>query len=141
MWFTIRILVLGLWVGAMAAFAFIFAPLAFAHVGPTPAFAATIAACVRAIVQAGNWAAIAAAAISVFARLESRRTAAIIVACLTLAILCGVYETSAIVPQMERTPLLTPAYDILHRESSSVYGTTFLAALIALVLSSRRAYR
>ena len=141
MWFTIRVLVLGLWVGAMAAFAFVFAPLAFAHVGPTPAFAATIAACVRTIVCVGGWAAIVAAAISVFARLESRRATALIVACLALAVLCGAYETSAIVPQMERTPLLTPAYDALHRESSGVYGAAFLAALIALVLSSRRAYR
>lgn len=50
MWFTLRVVLLGLWVGAMASFAFIFAPIAFAHAGPTQGFAGTIAASVRAIV-------------------------------------------------------------------------------------------
>lgn len=141
MWFSVRIIVLGLWVGAMAGFAFVFAPIAFAHMGPTPAFAATIAACVQAIVRVGGWIAVVAAAITVFARLESRRAAAVIVGLLALAIACGAYETSVIIPQMQQTPLLTPAYEALHRESSSVYGVALLAALIALLVSSRRSSR
>ncbi|HEY5340185.1 MAG TPA: DUF4149 domain-containing protein [Candidatus Aquilonibacter sp.] len=138
MWFSIRIVLLGLWVGAMAAFAFVFAPIAFAHIGPTPAFAATIAANVRAIVQGGNWIAVLCAAITVYARLEPRRTSALIVGCLALAVLCGAFETGIIVPQMEHTPLLTPAYDALHRESSGVYGLASLAALVAFWLCTRR---
>ena len=138
MWFSVRIIILGMWVGAMVGFAFVFAPIAFAHIGPTPAFAVTIAACVQAIVRAGDWIAVVAAAITVFARLESRRTAAVIVGLLALAIACGAYETSAIVPQMQRTALLTPAYEALHRESSGVYGVALLAALVALAISSRR---
>jgi len=138
MWFSIRIIVLGLWVGAMAGFAFVFAPIAFAHIGATPAFAATIATCVQTIVRTGNWAAVAVAAITVFAGLESRRAAAVIVGLLALAIACGAYETSVLLPQMQQTPLLTPAYEALHRESSSVYGVALLAALIALLVSSRR---
>ena len=138
MWFSLRILILGLWVGAMAGFAFVFAPIAFAHIGASAAFAATIAACVQTIVRTGNWAAVAAAAITVFAGLESRRAAAVIVGLLALAIACGAYETAVIVPQMQQTPLLPPAYEALHRESSSVYAGALLAALIALAASSRR---
>jgi hypothetical protein len=122
----------------MAAFAFVFAPIAFAHFGATPAFAATIAACVQTIVRTGNWAAVAVAAITVFAGLESRRAAAVIVGLLALAIACGAYESAVIVPQMQQTPLPTPAYAALHRASSSVYVVALLAALIALVVSSRR---
>jgi len=81
---------------------------------------------------------LAAAAITVFAGLESRRAAAVIVGLLALAIACGAYETAVIVPQMQQTPLLTPAYEALHRESSSVYAGALLAALIALAASSRR---
>ena len=138
MWFTLRIMLLGLWVGAMAGFAFVFAPVFFHNVGPTPEFAASIAACVRAIVHIGSWLAVAVAAITVFARLESRGISIAIVACLAAAALCGIVEVNAIVPQMERTPLLTPAYEALHRQSSGVYGVAFLSALVALVLSARR---
>jgi hypothetical protein len=138
MWFSLRTIILGLWVGAMAGFAFVFAPIAFTHIGATPAFAATIAACVQAIARSGGWIAVVAAAITVFARLESRRAAAVIVGLLALAIGCGAYETSVIIPQMQQTPLLTPGYEALHRESSVVYGVALLAALIALGVSSRR---
>jgi hypothetical protein len=138
MWFTIRILLLGLWVGAMAGFAFLFAPIFFAHVGPTPAFAASVAASVGAIVHVGDWLAVAAAAITVFTKLEERRWALAIVICLAVAALCGIVELTSIVPQMARTPLETPAYDALHRQSSGVYGAAFLAALAALAISARR---
>lgn len=141
MWFTLRIVLLGLWVGAMAGFAFVFAPVFFHNIGPTPPFAASIAACVRAIVHIGSWIAVAAAAITVFARPESRGRSIAIIVCLAIAALCGVIEVNAIVPQMERTPLLTPAYESLHRQSSGVYGAAFLAALIALILSSGSRYR
>lgn len=138
MWFSVRIILLGIWVGAMASFAFLFAPTAFEHVGATPAFAATIAACVNAIVRIGNWIAVAAVAITVFARLESRRSAALIVALLAIAVAAGAWESSIIIPHMTATPLLTPAYEALHAESSRVYGAAFIAAIVALVLSSRR---
>jgi hypothetical protein len=138
MWFTLRIVLLGLWVGAMAGFAFLFAPSAFAHIGPTPAFAATIAACVSAITRFGDWAGVLGVAISVFAQLENRRMTAAIVGCIALAMVCGYIETSFIVPQMQTTPLQTPAYDALHRKSSSVYGAAMLLALAALVLSTLR---
>ena len=92
----------------------------------------------QAIARSGGWIAVVAAAITVFARLESRRAAAIIVGLLALAIGCGAYETSVIIPQMQQTPLLTPGYEDLHRQSSVVYGVALLAVLVALGVSSRR---
>jgi hypothetical protein len=140
MWFGIRIVLLGLWVGAMVAFAFVFAPIAFAHIGPTPAFAATIAACVRALVRIGDAVALLCAVLTLVAPGQSRRRAAFIVALLALTMLAGFYETGIIVPRMETTPLQTPAYDALHRQSSTVYGIALLAAFAALIASLRRPY-
>jgi hypothetical protein len=139
MWFTLRIIVLSLWVGAMAGFAFLIAPIVFAHVGPTAAFAASIAASVRAIVAFGTWAALIALLITIFVRYERGAIRWTIIGLLVLATLLGVYETRAIVPLMESTPLQTPAYDALHQQSSRVYGAAFLAAFAALALCARRA--
>ena len=137
MWFVIRLLLLGLWVGAMAGFAFLFAPAAFAHIGPTPAFAATIAASLRLLTRVGEWCAIAAAAITAFAGLERPRTAAVIVALLAVAVVLSLVVTNVIIPQMETTPLQTPAYDALHHRSSSLYSGVLLAGLVSFVLAAR----
>ena len=139
--YVIRIVALGLWVGAMTGFAFLFAPIAFAHVGPTPQFAATIAGSVRAIAAFGGWLAVIAAAITVFAKLETMRVRIAIVISTALALACSTYEVRAIIPKMQATPLLTAAYEALHRQSSGVYSAVLVFALIALVLSSRSAYR
>lgn len=122
----------------MAGFAFLFAPLAFAHVGATPAFAATIAACVRELSFSGNLLGIAAVVITIFAGIESRRAAAAIVAAIVIAMIAGFAETSLIVPRMEATPLLSPAYEALHRTSSGVYSVALLGTLAAFVMSGLR---
>lgn len=134
--YVVRIVLLGLWVGAMAGFAFLFAPIAFAHVGPTPAFAATIAASVRAITATGVVAGILAALITMLLRFDSPRRKITIVLCIAVAIAFGAVETWVIVPKMESTPLQTAAYDALHRQSSAVYSGVLLFALAALVMSS-----
>ncbi|MBV8637318.1 MAG: hypothetical protein JO322_04485 [Candidatus Eremiobacteraeota bacterium] len=140
--YVVRIVVLGLWVGAMAGFAFLFAPIAFAHIGPTAAFAATIAASVRAITAMGAVAGIIAGLLTVGIRFETLRRKITIVLCIAIAIAFGAIETQAIVPKMEATPLMTAAYDALHRQSSGVYSAVLIFALLALVLSvrSERAY-
>ncbi len=122
----------------MAGFAFIFAPIAFAHLGPTPAFAATIAACVRSLCVTGDWLAITAVGITVAASLESRRNAATIVALLAVALAASLLEQSVIVPRMQATPLLTPAYEALHRTSSGIYSIALFGALAAFVRSGLR---
>jgi hypothetical protein len=141
MWPVVRTILLGIWVGGMVTFAFLFAPIAFHEIGPTPAFAATIASCVRTITQTGTWIAVICTAITVFGRFEPPRFSAVIVGLLTLTVVLGGVETSVIIPQMEHTPLLTPAYDALHRRSSALYGIALLAAFVSFVLSSRSPYR
>lgn len=125
----------------MAGFAFLFAPIAFAHVGPTPEFAATVAASVRAITVAGDVLGVLAALATLFIPDRANGMRIDVVALIAVAIACGVVETSWIVPQMQQTPLLTPAYESLHRQSSGVYALALLCALGAFVLSSVRRYR
>lgn len=137
---VVRIVLLGLWVGAMAGFAFLFAPTAFAHIGPTPAFASTIAASVRAIALAGYVLGGFAIAITLLLR-EPGRHKLFLVLSVVVAFLCTIIETQAIVPKMDTTPLLSAAYESLHRMSSGVYSAVLVFALLAFVLSSRRAYR
>ncbi len=125
----------------MVAFAFLFAPIAFSNVGPTPAFAATIAACVRAIATGGIWIGVGVVVITNFARIDGSRIAAAIVGCMALAIAGGLIETSLIVPKMETTPLLTAAYEALHRTSSGVYSVVSIAVFAALILTLGSRYR
>jgi putative copper export protein len=135
-----RSLALGIWVGAMAAFAFIFAPTVFRHVGPTPQFAATIAACVRQISATGAVLGMLVIVATVAMR-ESARKKALVIGAIVLALVLSAIETWSIVPAMEQTPLLTPAYESLHRASSGVYAAVLILALGAFVISSRSTYR
>jgi hypothetical protein len=135
---VIRIVALGLWAGALAGFAFFFAPIAFAHVGPTQAFADTIAACVIALARFGWLLGGIAVAAALFDRGAEPWGARATTLTVVLAIACSIVEVTAIVPHMQSTPLGTPAYDALHRESSLVYGLALLCTLGALVASSWR---
>src|SRR6516225_9534220 len=105
MWTVLRLLFLALWLGAMAGFAFLFAPVAFANVGPTPAFAATIAQTLGLLTRTGNVLGVMVVAITVFARLDTARIAAAIVGCVALMIALGFVETQFIVPHMQGTAL------------------------------------
>ncbi|MDQ2872913.1 MAG: DUF4149 domain-containing protein [Candidatus Eremiobacteraeota bacterium] len=132
----LRVLALGLWVGAMTGFAFIFAPIAFHTIGPTASFAATIASSVQAITIFGYICAAVAIGVSiVLMRAMPRRSFAIIVLAAIMSAL-GFYESHAIVPLMQSTPLQTPAYDALHRRSSSIYSVVLIAGLAAFVLAA-----
>ncbi|MDQ2992116.1 MAG: DUF4149 domain-containing protein [Candidatus Eremiobacteraeota bacterium] len=135
---VIRLVALGLWTGALAGFAFFFAPIAFAHVGPTPAFAGMIAACVLALARFGWLLGGIAVAATIFDRGAAPLAARISTLAVILAIGLSIVEVVGILPQMQNTPLGTPAYDALHRQSGLVYGLALLSALNALVASSWR---
>ena len=119
----------------MAGFAFLFAPIVFAHVGPTPEFAAAIAGCIRGLTAVGSWLGIAAVILTLMFFRDRPPVAAAIVGCVAIAIGAGLVETSFVVPAMERTPLLTPAYEKLHRTSGGIYSIELVAALAALIMS------
>lgn len=131
---VVRVLAFGVWTGAMVGFAFIFAPAAFAHVGPTPAFAATIATAIRGITDLGYG---CAALVILASRPKIGRTGLLwwLIAIAVLMSALGWYEVHAIVPAMESTALRTPAYDALHHRSSTIYSVILLLGLAGLVLS------
>jgi hypothetical protein len=133
---VIRLLALGLWVGAMAGFAFIFAPIAFRTIGPTPQFAAMIASTVGVLTTFGYACALIAALATLPALKAHPRHSAAVLALLVLMTVFGFYETHAIVPLMQSTTLQTPAYDALHRRSSSVYSVILVSGIVAFIVSA-----
>lgn len=143
--------VLGLWAGAMAGFAFVFAPIAFRAATRMDAFATLIAGTIRGVGSFGT----ACGAIAILAALvrstapEARRLAFLRLGLVAAALVASSYETTAIIPRMEATAAEIPgpidsvpksdprraAYDEQHRASSRVYGAAFLCVLAALALA------
>ena len=138
---AIEIPALGLWLGALCGFAFIFAPAAFANVSDITQFATLIAANLRALALfgavCGGLAILAALARSIDA---ADRTSDIVRAGLVLvALVLVAYETFAIVPAMAAiADLHSPEYAALHGRSTQVYGGVVLLAFAALVTSAVR---
>jgi Domain of unknown function (DUF4149) len=131
----IKVLAFGLWSGAMIGFAFIFAPVAFKALGPTPVFAALIARTIGAITVFGYGCGACAIAASLL-DLKDRYRAFSLTAIAIVMIALTWYEMHAVVPIMERTPIASPAYSALHRQSSTIYGFVLLLGLIALIWSA-----
>jgi hypothetical protein len=138
---AVEIPALGLWLGALCGFAFIFAPAAFANVSDITQFATLIAANLRALALlgaiCGGIAILAALARSIDA---ADRTSDLARAALVLvALLLVAYETFAIVPAMAAiSDLHSPDYAALHARSTQVYGGVVLLTLAALITSAVR---
>jgi hypothetical protein len=142
--------VLALWAGAMAGFAFVFAPIAIRIVPEMGTFAALIGAFIRGLSSFGA----ACGGIAIVASLaravvpESRALAVGRIALVAVGLSASAYETTAIVPHMEATAAQIPgaidsvpkddprraAYDEQHRQSTRVYGLAFLCVLAAAIL-------
>jgi hypothetical protein len=149
---AIEAAVLGLWAGAMAGFAFVFAPIAFRAVPRMDTFATLIANTIRGVGSFGT----VCGAIAVVAALvrstapEARKPAFVRIALVLVAFAAGTYETTAIIPRMEATASQIPgpidsiektdprriAYDEQHQASSRVYGAAFLCVFAALSLAA-----
>lgn len=131
---------LGLWIGALAGFAFFFAPAAFAAMGATPAFGAMVAGIIERLTDFGFICAlVAVVALAVLLRGRTAvrlRVATILVVVLMTALSWG--ETALVVPQMRVTPVRTPAYAGLHHRSSTIYGSVLILGVIALSLGALR---
>jgi hypothetical protein len=142
--------VLALWAGAMAGFAFVFAPIAIRIVPQMDTFAALIGAVIRGVGSFGT----VCGGIAVVASLaratvpESRKLAVARIALVGVGLVASAYESRAIIPRMEATASLIPgpidsvaktdprraAYDAEHKNSTRVYGTAFLCVLAAALL-------
>ena len=132
---------LGLWLGALCGFAFIFAPAAFRIVTDLTQFAALTSANLRTLALAGYVCGAIAIVLALVRSLEaSDRTNDLIRAFLVLIALgCIAYEMVAIVPAMAAIPdLRSDAYHALHGRSTLVYGGAVLCVAAALVMAAVR---
>jgi len=144
---VIEALTLALWVGALAGFAFIFAPIAFGIVSDVEQFGRVTAAVLRALTVFGSaCGGIAIVAALVRAADPSQRTPALARVAIVVAMLVlSQYESRAIVPRMEAalpglakstTAQAHDAFRAEHDASTRVYGSVFLLGLIAIGLSA-----
>jgi hypothetical protein len=138
---AIEIPAIGLWLGALCGFAFLFAPNAFRLVPDVTQFASLTAANLRELALVA-W--VCGGLTIVIALLRSRdaadRTNDIVRAAL-IAVALGLvaYETFAIVPAMTSLgDLHSTAFEDLHQQSSRIYGGVVVLALAALVLAAIR---
>jgi Domain of unknown function (DUF4149) len=140
---AVEIPALGIWLGALAGFAFVSAPLAFRLVAPLDVarFAALTAQSVGALTVwgyvLGALAVVAGLlrAVSAGDRTWDFARAALILVALALA----TYEQRAIVPQMEAASDVGSArYHALHQRSTLVYGGVVVLVLVALVAAAAR---
>lgn len=139
----IEIVALGIWTGALVAFAFLFAPLAFRLIAPLDVvrFAALIAQTTGALTQWGYALGGAAILIAILRSVEAgdRVWDAVRAGLVLVALALATVEQRAIVPRMEAIADVTsPGYHALHQQSSAIYGAALLLALVALALAAAR---
>ncbi len=148
---AIETVTLGLWAGAMAAFAFIVAPIAFRTMPGMDLFAALTGAVIKGVGTFGNaCGALAIVAGAIRSSAAPARKLGLLRACLVaVALGASSYQTYAILPRMNATAAQIPgpidsvpktdprrmAYDNEHKESTRVYGTAFLCVVAALALA------
>jgi hypothetical protein len=136
---AIEILALGTWLGALAGFAFVTAPLAYQLVGLSR-FAALTAAALAVLTLWGYVFGGIAFGVALVRSLDaaSRRWDLVRVAVIAVALALATYEQRDIVPQMKTTAIGTAHYRALHVESTRFYGGAMLAAAVALALAAAR---
>ncbi len=140
---AIELPALGVWLGALAGFAFVSAPLAFRIVAPLDVarFAALTA---RTIGDLTVWGYVLGG-VAIVAGLLRAVTAGdrtwdfVRVALVAVALGLATYQERAIVPAMETTTdVHGDAYHALHARSTQVYGAVVLMVFAALVLGAAR---
>jgi hypothetical protein len=144
---VVEALTLALWVGSLAGFAFIFAPIAFGIVSDVEQFGRVTSAVLRALtVFGGACGGIAIVAAFVRAADPSQRPSALTRIAIVVAMLVLMqYESRAILPRMEAalpglakgaTMQAQTTFHSEHDASTRVYGSVFLLGLIAIGLSA-----
>ena len=137
---------LSIWVGAMTAFAFIFAPISFHTIANLDTFAHLISQTITAITYLGfGCGALILTALLVVPRTKIRQRRLL---CVLLMLGTSAYEMAVVMPGMQKILLESGgsiaalalhdphrlAYDAQHHISSLIYGMTLLAGYVALVL-------
>jgi hypothetical protein len=138
---AVEIPAIGLWLGALCGFAFIFAPAAFRLVSDVTQFASLTAANLRVLTYVGAACGILAIVVALVRSFDAAdRTNDILRAALILiALLLVAYEAYAVVPAMTAiTDVHSPEFAELHRRSTQVYGGVVVLALAALIMAAVR---
>ncbi|GAC1421394.1 MAG: hypothetical protein NVSMB5_14530 [Candidatus Velthaea sp.] len=140
---AIELPALGLWLGALCGFAFVFAPIAFRVVGANDVsrFAALTSAILGSLTIVGyTCGSIAIVVALVRSREAGDRTFDFLRALLVILALALVWVQSAlIVPAMAATTdLHSAAYHELHGRSSLLYGGVVLLGFAALIMAAIR---
>ena len=135
---VVEALALALWIGALSAFAFVFAPTAFHIVSDLEVFA-TLMATVIGKLNALGFACGGIALLAVIAR--NREDAALgrltaVRATLIVVMLGLVFvEGHFVVPAMQALRIASDPYDRLHQVSSLVYGLVLILGYTAIALA------
>ena len=138
---AVEIPAIGLWLGALCGFAFIFAPAAFRLVPDVTQFASLIATNLRVLGDVGAICGGLAIVVALARSFDAAdRTSDIVRAGLILiALLLVGYDTFAIVPAMAAiTDVHSPDFAVLHQHSTQIYGGVVVLVLAALVMASVR---
>ncbi len=140
---AIEIPALGLWLGALCGFAFIFAPIAFRIVAPLDVgrFAALTAAILAALTIVGYVCGGIAIIMALWRSREAGDRIFDFVRALLVAAALGLawFQAHTIVPAMAGVSDVTSAqYHALHSRSTLVYGGVVLLGLIAIVMAAAR---
>jgi hypothetical protein len=140
---AIEIPALGLWLGALCGFAFIFAPIAFRIVAPRDVgrFAALTSANLAALALTGYVCGGIAIFMALWRSLEAGDRIFDFVRALLIALALALvwFESRAIVPAMAAiSDLSSPQYHALHGRSTLVYGGIVLLGLVAIVMAAAR---
>lgn len=129
----VEIAALGIWVGALSAFAFLFAPAAFRIIAPgdVARFASLVGTSLSTLIVwsylLGGLAALAA----IVQRAPVRAALA------ALALVFVAYEQAAILPPMRAaTDVGSAAYHALHAQSTRIYGAALLLAFATLLTAA-----
>ena len=141
---AIEIPALGIWLGALLGFAFVFAPLAFRIVAPGDLgrFATLIAGSIATLTLWGYVLVGIAIVVAVLraAGAADRTWDAVRLVLMLGALALITWERQGVVPAMETSRDVTsPAYRALHARSTEIYGGAALLALVALILAASRA--
>lgn len=138
---AVEIPAIGLWLGALCGFAFIFAPAAFRLVPDVTQFSSLTASNLRALGVVGAICGGLAIVVALIRSLDaSDRTSDIVRAALILVALILVgYDTFAIVPAVAAvTNVHSPEFAELHHRSTQVYGGVVVLTFVALVMAAVR---
>ncbi len=148
---AIEAVTLALWVGALAGFAFLFAPIAFGIVTDVAQFGSVTAEVLRALTGFGTaCGAVAIVAALVRARDPGQRSSALLrIAVVAVMVGLAQYEARSVVPRMEAAiPGLVAhgepgaiaaaraRFRAEHDGSTRIYGSVFLLGILAIVLSA-----